>query len=120
MNQLQPYRDIRPWGEELWLTKGTEKPSMVKIISVNPGESLSLQYHHNRSEYWIIVSGDGTAEIDGVRIPLTAGSTCFIAKEIKHRISGGKEKMTFIELAFGEFDEKDIVRLEDKYGRVNS
>jgi hypothetical protein len=27
------------------------------------------------------------------------------------------EQLLFLEIAFGEFDEKDIVRLEDKYGR---
>lgn len=112
----KPYFDKRPWGEEVWLTK--EKPSMVKIISMNPGESSSLQYHHNRDEFWYILSGNGYAIIDGQEVRLKSGDNCFVRREIKHRIQGGTEKLVLIELAYGDFDEKDIVRLEDKYGRV--
>lgn len=113
---FKPIHDKRPWGDELWLTK--EKPSMVKLITVNPGEVNSLQYHHNRDEYWYILSGNGYAIIDNKEIYLESGSSCFVPREIKHRFRGGTEKLTLIELAYGDFDEKDIVRLEDKYGRA--
>jgi mannose-1-phosphate guanylyltransferase/mannose-1-phosphate guanylyltransferase/mannose-6-phosphate isomerase len=116
MDTPKPFYDKRPWGEELWLTK--DKPSMVKIISVNPGESSSLQYHHNRDEYWYIISGNGYAIVDGQEIRLNVGDSCFVKREIKHRIQGGSEVLKMIELAYGDFDEKDIVRLEDKYGRA--
>ncbi len=112
----KPFYDKRPWGEELWLTK--EKPSMVKIISVNPGESCSLQYHHNRDEYWYVISGNGYAVLGETEVPLKANSDCFVPRETKHRIKGGTELLVMVELAYGEFDEKDIVRIEDKYGRV--
>jgi len=111
-----PSFDKRPWGEELWITD--KKPSMVKIITVYPGESLSLQYHHNRDEFWHVIGGNGVAEIDGRNIPLRAGTDCFVEREKKHRVSGGDQILVFLELAFGNFDEKDIVRLEDKYGRT--
>ena len=80
MDTPKPFYDKRPWGEELWLTK--EKPSMVKIISVNPGESSSLQYHHNRDEYWYILSGNGYAIVDGQEIRLNAGDSCLVKREI--------------------------------------
>ncbi|MFA6554041.1 MAG: phosphomannose isomerase type II C-terminal cupin domain [Candidatus Paceibacterota bacterium] len=111
----KPFQEKRPWGEELWITR--DGPSMVKIITVFPGESLSLQYHHNRDEYWRIVSGNGSAEINGEKIELKGGMDCFVPREIQHRLHGGTENLVLLELAFGEFDEKDIVRLEDKYGR---
>ena len=115
----QPFYDKRPWGEEVWLTKDViDKPSMAKILAFNPGESSSLQYHHNRDEYWYVVSGNGYANIDGQEIALESGKSCFVKRETKHRIQGGTEKLVFVELAFGDFDEKDIVRLEDKYGRA--
>lgn len=118
MNSPKLFHDSRPWGEEVWLTKDlTVSPSMVKIISVKPGEALSLQTHKNREEYWVVVSGNGSAEIDGVLIALEKGASAFVAKGAKHRIRGGTETLVFVELAFGEFDETDIVRLEDKYGR---
>lgn len=120
MNVPKPYRDTRPWGEELWLTKDAGSPSMVKIISVNPGEALSLQYHMNRDEYWAVVSGNGTAEIDGKNTHLEAGVVCFIPRVAKHRVTGGSERLVFVEMTFGAFDEADIVRLEDKYGRATA
>jgi len=118
MNPPKPQRDVRPWGEELWLTREGGTPSMVKVITVRPGEALSLQYHNKRSEFWVVISGDGEAEIGEERIPLHSGTTCFVPKEIKHRIFGGNSPLIFVELAYGEFDENDIVRLEDRYGRA--
>jgi len=116
MEPLKPIQDKRPWGEELLITDNS--PSMVKIITVFPGESLSLQYHHGRDEYWRILSGNGTAEIGDEKLPLKSGMDCFVPRETKHRLNGGTENLVLLELAFGAFDEKDIVRLEDKYGRV--
>ena len=115
MDAPKPFQERRPWGEELWITRNA--PSMVKIITVFPGELLSLQYHHNRDEYWHILSGNGKAEIDGKEIDLTSGVDCFVPRETKHRLHGGTENLILLELAFGNFDEADIVRLEDKYGR---
>jgi len=118
MQPPKPYREQRPWGEELWLTREHEAPAMVKVITVKPGESLSLQFHHRRDEFWLVLSGDGMAEIGERSLRLEPGGTCFIPRETKHRVSGGSTAMSFLELAFGDFDENDIVRLEDRYGRV--
>lgn len=112
----KPIQDKRPWGEETWITD--KKPSMVKIITVFSGEENSLQYHKNRDEYWRILSGNGYAVIDDKEIPLKLGVDCFIPRMMKHRMKGGTENLVLLELAFGDFDENDIVRLEDKYGRV--
>jgi mannose-1-phosphate guanylyltransferase/mannose-1-phosphate guanylyltransferase/mannose-6-phosphate isomerase len=116
MNSPKPYREERPWGEELWIS--TEKPSMVKILSINPHEELSLQFHHNRDEFWHVISGDGIAQIGEEKISLQTNSECFVRREMHHRLVGGNEKLVILELAFGDFDEKDITRLEDKYGRT--
>ncbi len=112
------YRDKRPWGSELWLTKGYENPSMVKILNVNPGETLSLQFHNNRDEFWYIISGNGFATIDDKKIPLQIGDNCFVPRGIKHRLESGSSTLIILELAFGIFDEKDITRIEDRYGRT--
>ncbi len=114
----KPYRDIRPWGSELWLAKEHESPSMVKLLQVNPGETLSLQFHHNRDEFWHVISGDGFATIDEARIPIGANSDCYIPRGMKHRLESGTSPLIIVELAFGEFDENDIIRLEDRYGRT--
>ena len=112
----KPFHEKRPWGEELWITRNS--PSMVKIITVSPGESLSLQFHHGRDEYWHVISGNGTAVIGENDVMLIADTDCFVPRETKHRLTGGTEPLVLLELAFGDFDEKDIVRLEDKYGRT--
>lgn len=111
----KPFREERPWGEELWITRNA--PSMVKILTVSPREALSLQYHHNRDEYWRVLGGDGKAEIGENIVELKTGMDCFVPRETKHRLTGGNEPLVLLELAFGDFDEDDIVRLEDRYGR---
>ena len=128
MQPPKPYRDERPWGEELWLSRDSGTPAMVKVITVNPGEALSLQYHHKRDEFWQIISGDGRAEVgpsgqaaaEGslAETALKPGTTVFVPRETRHRVIGGRERLVFIELSFGDFDEADIVRLADKYGRT--
>lgn len=120
MNTPKPFHEMRPWGEELWLTRDTGSPSMVKIITVNPGESLSLQYHNKRDEYWTVMSGDGTALVGETKTSLHPGMNVFVPRNTNHRVEGGKTKLIFVELAFGDFDESDIVRLEDKYGRIGN
>lgn len=112
------YKEDRPWGNELWLTRGTDSPSMVKIITVDPEEALSLQYHVKREEFWLIISGSGIARIGTEKIALQTGSSCHVPKQAHHRITAGATPLVFLELAFGEFDENDIVRLEDNYGRA--
>lgn len=112
----QSLRDKRPWGEELWIM--SDPPSMVKIISVSPGEFLSLQFHNLRDEYWQVISGDGQAQIGTEKIEIEAGSECFIPRGTHHRLFGGIQTLVLLELSFGNFDEKDIVRIEDKYGRI--
>jgi mannose-6-phosphate isomerase-like protein (cupin superfamily) len=112
----KPYKENRPWGEELWLTKTS--PSMVKILTVNPGESCSLQYHHLRDEFWHVLSGNGTIEIGDKHIETKVGEEHFVPRESNHRFTGGTAPLVLLELTYGQFDEKDIVRLEDKYGRT--
>jgi mannose-6-phosphate isomerase-like protein (cupin superfamily) len=113
----KPYFDKRPWGNELWLTKDHEAPSMVKILTVNPHEVLSLQYHTNRDEFWHVISGTGMAVIGEKRIPLNPGDNQFVPRETHHSLEGGTSTLVVVELAFGDFDEGDITRLNDRYGR---
>ncbi len=115
MQPPKPYHEERPWGEELWISQ--DKPSMVKILSIKPHEQLSLQYHHNRDEFWHVISGDGSAIIGENTIPLKAGTDQFVPRMTNHRLIGGETELIILELAFGTFDESDIVRLEDNYGR---
>ena len=114
--KLNLHFDQRPWGKEIWFPR--EGLDMVKILTVDPGGMTSLQYHNHRDEYWRFLSGNGEVVIGEEKIPVKAGDEQFIAKKTKHRIIGGTEPLVFLELHYGKFDEADIVRLEDKYGRL--
>lgn len=117
MNTLpNAQKDERPWGNFERFT--LNEISTVKIITVNPHQSLSLQRHQNREEYWRIIAGSGYATVDENRREIHAGDDVYIPKQGIHRIESGAETLVFMEIAFGTFDENDIERLEDKYGRT--
>lgn len=114
--QLTHYqKDIRPWGNFERFT--LNEPTTVKIITVTKGEQLSLQTHSKREEYWRIISGNGIVTVGGVDITCRPGDDIFIARGMQHRIGATESDLVFLEVAFGTFDEQDIVRLEDRYGR---
>lgn len=117
MEGLSRYeRDIRPWGEFERFT--LNESTTVKIITVNPHEAFSLQTHSNRDEFWRVLSGSGTVTTDEEKKEARAGDTFFIKAGVAHRAEAGGEGLKFLEIAFGEFDEGDIKRLADKYGRA--
>lgn len=107
----------RPWGSFDQFVHN--QSCTVKLITVHPHESLSLQYHQHRAEYWVIISGSGVVTIGDERREMKKGDRCEIVVGASHRVEAGEEGVLFLEIAVGDFDEKDIVRLEDKYGRVN-
>lgn len=110
-------RDERPWGGFEQFTQN--ESTTVKIISVHPGEMFSLQTHEHRDEFWHILSGTGTVIAGDAESGARAGDEFWIPRGTKHRAAGiGSEPLRFLEIAFGEFDENDITRLEDKYGRA--
>ena len=109
----------RPWGTyEVLLDAENCK---VKRITVKPGQKPSYQYHHKRSEHWIVVSGTGESRIDDKITKIAAGTSVFVPALVKHTIKNTHESqnLVFIEIQTGEyFGEDDIVRLEDDYGRT--
>jgi mannose-6-phosphate isomerase-like protein (cupin superfamily) len=109
--------DKRPWGSEDILT--VNEPSTVKILTIEPGQRSSLQYHNHRKEFWKIIEGEAVFEIDGKKIEAKVGDEVEIETKITHRLEGKDKPAKILEISFGEFDENDIVRLEDDYGRVS-
>lgn len=92
----------------------------VKQIEVQPGKRLSLQSHKFRAEHWFIVAGSGNAQIEENVFEIKSGQSIDVPSGIKHRISNtSREALIFIEVQTGiSFDEDDIVRFEDDFGRV--
>ena len=113
----QHQKIYRPWGHYLSLAE--EDRWQVKLIQVKPGEKLSLQLHHHRSEHWIVVGGTAKVELDSKITFLSENQSIYIPLGSKHRlINPGKIPLTLIEVQSGSYvGEDDIIRFEDKYGR---
>jgi mannose-6-phosphate isomerase-like protein (cupin superfamily) len=105
----------RPWGHFERFT--LNEKSTVKLLYIKKGETLSLQYHSHRDEFWKIISGNPFIEIGEIKKNAGAGDQFETKALTHHRISAPKDDVVFLEIAFGEFDEEDNVRLEDKYNR---
>ncbi len=108
----------KPWGSYTTLEK--REGYLLKRIEVLPGESLSLQSHKHRTEYWLVASGKAEVQCGGQTFTLEPGQTTVIPKGAKHRLANlGKELLILIETQLGDLlDEDDITRYTDLYGRA--
>ncbi len=113
----------RPWGSYTELEKGERY--RIKRITVQPGEKLSLQMHHHRSEHWIVVKGTAKVVLeceDGSlkEFYIHENESTYVPKTTKHRlINPGKIPLEIIEVQVGEYvEEDDIQRFDDVYKRV--
>ena len=108
----------KPWGYELrWAV--TDR-YLGKVLHVNKGEALSLQYHERKDEYQYVVKGSVDIELGGADGALTThrmrtGDTLHIAPGTRHRITAVEDTDIF-EVSTPEID--DVVRLSDRYGRA--
>lgn len=111
-------KDIRPWGT--WEVLESGEHYCVKKICVTSGSTLSLQLHHHRAEHWIIVEGEAVVTLGESKSVKKANESIYIPAETKHRIQNDtSSEVVFIEIQTGEnLDENDIIRFEDKYGRI--
>jgi mannose-1-phosphate guanylyltransferase/mannose-6-phosphate isomerase len=110
-------RVYRPWG--YYQSVDTGPRFQVKHISVNPGESLSLQMHHHRAEHWIVVQGTAKVTRGNDVLMLQENESTYIPPGTRHRLENpGKIALRLIEVQSGPYlGEDDIVRFEDIYGR---
>lgn len=108
----------RPWGTYASLKE--EDGYKVKRITVKPGESLSLQYHHHRAEHWVVVQGTAIVQIGDTEYTSRPGEYRYIPLKEKHRLTNiGEEELVLVEVQCGAYlGEDDIVRLADTYGRI--
>jgi mannose-1-phosphate guanylyltransferase / mannose-6-phosphate isomerase len=92
----------------------------VKRLVVKPGQVLSLQLHHRRSEHWTVVRGTAKVTVGDKEMLLQTNQSVEIPVNTKHRLENpGTEPIALIEVQCGDyFGEDDIVRFEDRYGRV--
>ena len=107
----------RPWGSAETFKSGDG--FLVKRISVAPGESLSLQMHHHRSEHWVVVRGEAQVQRGEETFVLQADESIHIPAGTRHRLANqGPGPLDIVEVQLGSLlSEDDIVRFSDRYGR---
>ncbi|MGI1988477.1 mannose-1-phosphate guanylyltransferase/mannose-6-phosphate isomerase [Shewanella glacialipiscicola] len=113
------HREVyRPWGKYDSIDNGER--FQVKRITVKPGAKLSVQMHHHRAEHWIVVSGTAKVTNGDKDILLTENQSTYIPVGVIHALENpGKVDLELIEVQSGSYlGEDDIVRFEDRYGRV--
>lgn len=108
----------RPWGSFTVLEDAED--CKVKRLTVKPGHVLSLQLHHRRSEHWTVVAGTAKVRIGEQEFLLNRNESAYIPMNTVHRLENPTAAdIHLIEVQCGDyFGEDDIVRLEDRYGRV--
>ena len=105
----------KPWGREIiWAL--TEK-YVGKILEINAGHALSMQFHHVKDETIMVISGKMELLIDNEIVVLNEGDAKRIAPGVVHRMTALTD-CRIAEVSTPELN--DIVRLEDRYGRVNT
>jgi mannose-6-phosphate isomerase len=108
--------DRRPWGSFRQYTSNDR--TTVKLITVDAGQQLSLQRHAARDELWVVLDDGLEVQIGDEVTRAAAGDEFFIPRGTLHRVGAGATRGRFVEVCFGVFDEADIERVEDSYGRA--
>jgi mannose-6-phosphate isomerase-like protein (cupin superfamily) len=106
----------RPWGQFQQLVSNV--PVTVKLITVEPGHRLSLQRHGRRGEFWQVLDVPIDIWLDDEQWVAKPGDQVWVPCGATHRIgNSGETAGRLLEIAFGDFDESDIERLQDDYTR---
>jgi mannose-6-phosphate isomerase-like protein (cupin superfamily) len=115
---VEPTKVDKPWGYEvIW---ALSDDYCGKILFVRAGESLSLQFHRQKDESWLVHSGRAEIEMGepGDKIPnaevVGPGAAFRIRPGTIHRVKA-LEDTTILEVSTPQLE--DVVRLEDRYGR---
>ena len=108
----------RPWGSYQSIDTGDRH--QVKRIVVKPGNRLSLQKHHHRSEHWIVVRGTARVTVNELVKTVHENESIHIPIGAVHRLENpGKILLELIEVQTGSYlGEDDIIRIEDDYRRT--
>tara|TARA_B100000780_G_scaffold20752_1_gene13370 strand:- start:1778 stop:3232 length:1455 start_codon:yes stop_codon:yes gene_type:complete len=117
--ELDYHREVvRPWGKYESIDRGDRY--QVKRITVNPGAKLSVQKHRHRAEHWTVVRGCALVTLGEEMFLLSENQSTYIPLGAIHALENpGKIPLELIEVQSGSYlGEDDIVRFNDKYGRV--
>ena len=105
----------KPWGsEKLWAK--TDKYA-AKILTIEPNQRLSKQYHKTKDETILVLAGTLTVLTNEHELvtEVREGDSFRIVPTLIHRFCADEHGCVLIEVSTPELD--DLVRLEDDYGR---
>lgn len=106
----------RPWGT--FRQYAHNAPCTVSLMTVLPGQRLSLQSHKGRAELWIVLDDGARVQVGDIVRDCRAGEEIWIRAEEKHRLSSpGDRPVRVLEVAFGNWQQADITRYEDDFRR---
>ena len=112
-------RVSKPWGHELVFAENERYAG--KILHLEAGHCLSLQYHERKDETLYVLSGEVRLEVGGEgamsEMRLQAGEAYRIRPGVRHRLRADRVA-EIVEVSSPELD--DVVRLEDRYGRAGT
>lgn len=115
----QPVRRVeKPWGYELIFAHTNRYAG--KLLHIEPGEALSLQFHHRKDETFFVARGEIDLQVEEegrmALQRLEEGESYHVTPGTKHRMVAGAAGCDLFEVSTSELD--DVVRLEDRYGRA--
>jgi mannose-6-phosphate isomerase len=106
----------RPWGS--FKQFAHNQNCTVSLMTVQPGQRLSLQSHTGRAELWIVIDDGAVIQVGDEQHVCQAGEEIWIARNQKHRLGSCKNKpVRVLEVAFGDWRQDDIKRYADDYQR---
>ena len=106
----------RPWGSFKQFANNQE--CTVSLMTVLPGQQLSLQSHTGRAELWIVIDDGALVQVGDAQVERKAGDEIWIPANAKHRLGcRGHLPVRVLEVAFGNWQQGDIIRYADQYSR---
>jgi mannose-6-phosphate isomerase len=106
----------RPWGS--FKQYAFNEDATVSLMTVLPGQRLSLQSHVGRAELWIVLDDGAVIQVGETEQTYMTGDEVWIPAREKHRLScRGETPVRVLEVAFGNWQQADITRYEDQYQR---
>lgn len=105
----------RPWGS--FKQFANNEDVTVSLMTVKPGQRLSLQSHTGRAELWIALDDGAIVQVNDDIFYPQAGDEIWIPANARHRLGSNGPAVRVLEVAFGNWQQADIARYDDDFDR---
>lgn len=105
----------RPWGS--FKQYAFNRDVTVSLMTVKPGQRLSLQAHTGRAELWIVLDEGAEVTVDDQVLHPGPGDEIWIPANARHRLASVGPEVRVLEVAFGNWQQADITRYADDFKR---